>query len=116
IPVESEPGRGSTFRFTARFARSSRPGVETVSPERLAGLRVLVVDDNQTNRHILEEWLTDWRMRPTAVSDASSVLAALAHADEAGEPFSLVILDGRMPDGDGIALAAQSRQRHGASS
>jgi PAS domain S-box-containing protein len=115
ITVHSEPGRGSTFRFSARFARSSLPEVATASPERLAGLRVLVVDDNEANRHILEEWLTDWRMRPTAVGDASSVLAALAHADEVGEPFSLVILDGRMPDGDGITLAAQIRRRYGTS-
>ncbi len=111
ITVQSAPGCGSTFRFTARFARSSRPDTTTVSPERLANLRVLVVDDNETNRRILVEWLTSWRMQPTSASDGAEALAALASAHAAGAPFSLVLLDARMPDTDGVSLAGQIRER-----
>jgi len=117
IAVDSEPGRGSTFTFAARFARSSRPAPDTrsVSPERLEDLRVLVVDDNESNRRILAEWLTSWRMRPLAVDDVASALDTLARAEQSGAPYSLVLLDSRMPDGDGITLAAEIRERFGAS-
>jgi len=54
------------------------------SPERLADLRVLVVDDNETNRRILEQWLQSWRMRPTAVGDAAAAISELARAHDAG--------------------------------
>jgi len=114
ITVQSAPGCGSTFRFTARFARSARPDSTTVSPERLANLRVLVVDDNETNRQILVEWLTSWRMQPRAASDATQALAALASAHSARAPFSLVLLDARMPEIDGVALAGEIRRRWGA--
>ena len=83
----------------------------TVTPERLANLRVLVVDDNETNRRILVEWLTSWRMQPTPASDATQTLSALASAHAAGAPFSLVLLDARMPDIDGVTLAGEIRRR-----
>jgi len=111
ITLESAPGRGSTFRFIARFARSSRSDGAMASPERLADLRVLVVDDNETNRRILEVWLKTWRMRPTAVGDAAAAMRELARAHDAGTPFALVLLDARMPDTDGVTLAGQIRQR-----
>jgi PAS domain S-box-containing protein len=111
ITVESAPGRGSTFTFTARFARSSRSDRTMTSPERLADLRVLVVDDNETNRRILVEWLQSWRMRPTAVVDAPAAIRELARAHDAGTPFALVLLDARMPDTDGVTLAGQIRKR-----
>jgi PAS domain S-box-containing protein len=113
ITVDSAPGAGSTFRFTARFARATRPEVVTMSPERLANLRVLVVDDNEANRRILVEWLTSWRMQPTAVGDAAAALGALTSAELAAAPFSLVLLDARMPDTDGVQLAGQIRQQWG---
>src|SRR5271165_4883699 len=96
-----EPGRGSTFSFTARFGRSSkRAGAGTgESFDRLDNLRVLIVDDNITNRQILEEWLQNWRMRPVAVGDGAAAVDALLHAVRSDEPYSLVLLDGRMPDG-----------------
>ncbi|HEY0469737.1 MAG TPA: response regulator, partial [Polyangiaceae bacterium] len=118
ITVKSEPGRGSTFGFSARFARASNHEVPVtgISPERLEALRVLVVDDNETNRRVMEEWLTNWRMRPTSVGDAASALDALVRAEQTGEPYSLVLLDGRMPDVDGITLAGSIRKLFGAAS
>jgi two-component system sensor histidine kinase/response regulator len=115
LTVDSEPGRGSFFTYTARFARSSwykEPGI--VSPEGLEGLRVLVVDDNATNRGIVGKWLTSGLMRPTAVGDATSAWQELGRGEETGDPYSLVLLDGRMPGVDGITLAAQILERYGA--
>jgi two-component system, sensor histidine kinase and response regulator len=107
VSVESEPGRGSRFRFTARFGRGA-PGVmpETARPRtRLRNLRVLVVDDNATNRRILEEVLTQWRMRPATAESGRLALHALKRAASANRPFSLVLLDANMPEMDGFALA-----------
>ena len=80
--VESEVGRGSTFHFTAVFDRRRPPSHPTPSSSRQAldGLRVLVVDDNATNRRILEEMLASWHMKPTAVGDAPTAMAALRKA------------------------------------
>jgi CheY-like chemotaxis protein len=69
------------------------------------------VDDNATNRHILEEWLRGWRMDPVAAGDGLAALDALWHAASAGRPYALVLLDARMPDTDGLALAAEIRKR-----
>ena len=111
VAVESEPGRGSTFRFTAEFG--SQPAPPSGPHERplvdLHGLRVLVVDDNATNRQILEEWLRGWRTEPTAVADGFRALDALWSAASLGRPFALVLLDARMPGTDGLALAATIR-------
>ena len=107
ITVESEPGRGSSFRFTAGFGSQSHP--PSGPPERalvdLHGLRVLVVDDNATNRQILEEWLRGWHTEPTAVADGLKAVGALWSAVSAGRPFALVLLDARMPGTDGLAVA-----------
>jgi CheY-like chemotaxis protein/HPt (histidine-containing phosphotransfer) domain-containing protein len=72
---------------------------------------VLVVDDNATNRHILEEWLRGWRMDPTAVGDGMAALDALWHRAANGRPYALVLLDARMPDADGLVVAARIRER-----
>jgi CheY-like chemotaxis protein len=72
---------------------------------------VLIVDDNATNRRILEEWLRGWQMKPVAVGDGVAAMDALWHGTARGRPFPLVLLDARMPDVDGLALAAQIRQR-----
>jgi CheY-like chemotaxis protein/HPt (histidine-containing phosphotransfer) domain-containing protein len=129
ITVDSEPGRGSTFAFTARFGRQPHlPSVVAWSGDRattgggdhaptggppvlLHNLPVLIVDDNATNRRILEEWLRGWQMKPVAVGDGLAALDALWHSTARGRPYSLVLLDARMPDVDGLALAAQIRQR-----
>ena len=113
ITVQSEPGRGSTFAFTAKFGRQPHPAETTpaLPPVLLRDLRVLVVDDNATNRHILEEWLRDWQMSPTAVGDGVAAMDVLWDAASAGRPYPLVLLDARMPDTDGLALAARIRER-----
>jgi len=102
--VESELGRGSKFHFTACFGiqEGRRPEPEPVN---VHGLPVLIVDDNATNRRILEEMLGNWRMRPTAVAGGWTALEELQRAAAAGEPFALVLLDAEMPEMDGFSLA-----------
>jgi signal transduction histidine kinase/CheY-like chemotaxis protein len=103
ITVESEVGRGSVFRFDAHFHVAQEPAASPPAlPPVLDGLRVLVVDDNSTNRRILEDMLRHWAMRPTAVSSAAEGLAAIAAA---AEPFPLILLDANMPEMDGFMFA-----------
>jgi CheY-like chemotaxis protein len=113
ITVDSAPSRGSTFTFTARFGRQPHPPepVTVRPPVLLRGLRVLVVDDNATNRRILEWWMRGWQMEPAAVGDGLAALDALWDAVTLGRPYALVLLDARMPDTDGLTLAAKSRKR-----
>src|SRR6516165_1374585 len=113
ITVDSAPGRGSTFAFTARFGRQPHPPEPGPAPPpvSLHDLPVLVVDDNATNRHILAEWLRGWQMNPTAVGDGMAAMDALWHRAANGRPYALVLLDARMPDADGLAVAAMIRER-----
>jgi PAS domain S-box-containing protein len=112
ITVESEPGRGSRFRFTARF---SLPGARRAAaaqlPAELRHLRVLVVDDNSTNRRILVEMLRHWRMRPRSAGAGTEALDVLEKAAGAGRPFPLVLLDANMPGMDGFTLAERIKKR-----
>jgi CheY-like chemotaxis protein len=73
-------------------------------------LRVLVVDDNATNRRILQEMLTNWRMRPAVVDSGAAALATLQEAISAGDPFALVVTDHQMPGMDGFTLARKIKQ------
>ncbi|HEV3261236.1 MAG TPA: PAS domain S-box protein [Gemmataceae bacterium] len=113
ISVDSAPDRGSTFAFTARFGLQPHPAEPTAAqpPVLLRNLPVLVVDDNTTNRHILREWLRGWQMEPAAAGDGVAAMDALWDAVTLGRPYALVLLDARMPDTDGLALAAQIRKR-----
>jgi PAS domain S-box-containing protein len=113
ITVDSAPGRGSTFAFTARFGRQPHPPEQVAirPPILLRKLPVLVVDDNATNRQILGEWLRGWQMKPVAVGDGVAAMDALWHGTTCGRPYALVLLDARMPDTDGLALATYIRQR-----
>ncbi len=106
--VDSTPGKGSTFHFTVHVNLLPDQAAETEAP--LAGLkdmRVLVVDDNATNRRIFEKMLETWKMRTTLVENGPEALRAVRDAEEHGAPFSLVLLDANMPGMDGFAVARE---------
>ncbi len=106
LQVQSHVGQGSTFWFTIPFTRQIEPQDETAVPAAdLQDLRVLVVDDNATNRLILREIMTNWGARVVEAENGIQGLAALKQAQDAGQPFQLVLLDGRMPELDGFGMA-----------
>ncbi|MFZ3332923.1 MAG: response regulator [Candidatus Acidiferrales bacterium] len=113
--VESEVGKGSTFHFTVRLgvqqASVRRPAA--LQPAQLRDLKVLIVDDNYTNRKVLNGILLRWDMNPTAVDEGASALQALEIAKATGRPFSLVLLDGQMPGMDGFMLAERVNKEPG---
>jgi two-component system, sensor histidine kinase and response regulator len=110
IWIDSELGSGSTFHFSAVFARPAESHAAVpVVPVPLAGLRVLVVDDNATNRRMLEAMLASWQMRPTVVSSGAAALEALDADNQ--EPYAVVLIDALMPEMDGFTLAQQIRGR-----
>ena len=115
IWVDSEVGKGSSFHFTALFGLQKGPAVRYLPEklENLEGLRVLVVDDNATNRRILEEVLRNWRMRPSTADSGQAALEMLAAAGERGAPFRLLLLDVNMPSMDGFELADRIRNLPG---
>ena len=114
IWVESTPGKGSCFHFTARFAKAERsapaPSV-TITPSILEGVRVLIVDDNRTNRRILKGLLTHWRMVSTVACDGEQALAPYQDAIESGQPFGLILTDMHMPKMDGFDLVERLNGR-----
>jgi PAS domain S-box-containing protein len=112
IWVESEIGRGSTFHFTAAFQLAvEEPGEKRHAfPSAVHDMRVLVIDDNRTNRLILEEILKSWAMQPTSVAGGREALETLREARRAGKPYRLVLTDAHMPDMSGFALAEAIRR------
>jgi two-component system, sensor histidine kinase and response regulator len=104
--VESQPGEGSTFHFTLKLAppEKNRSGRNLQRAE-LESLHVLIVDDNGTNRMILDEMLKNWRMVPTLADGGESALMAMRWARDQGNSFPLVLLDGHMPGMDGFEVA-----------
>lgn len=109
IEVDSRPGHGSTFTILVDLQRQiGAPASTSIS---LRDLKVLVVDDNATNRHILLEWLRGWRVEAVTAGDGISALDALWEAANEGNPYDLTLLDARMPDTDGITLAGTIRRR-----
>ncbi len=109
--VESELGHGSTFWFLMRLdvCREDRAVVGRKKLLELEGLRVLVVDDNATNREILSETLRNWHMCPTAVESAAKALDALQDAGPGG--YAVILLDSFMPEMSGIQLARLLKSR-----
>jgi PAS domain S-box-containing protein len=113
--LESQPGQGSTFHFTAQLALQDTASARPIplQPERLRDLHALIVDDNFTNRRVLHGMLTRWGMRPTSVEGSRAALQALEIAKSTGHPFPLMLLDGQMPGMDGFALAEQIQKDAG---
>ena len=104
IAVESVPGKGSVFSFTAAFwrQREERPE-QTPLPEELRGMRILIVDDNTSARTILKELLSSLSCDAMEVDSGEAALKALADAGSTGDtPFKLVLMDWKMPGMDGI--------------
>jgi len=112
IWLESERNQGSRFHFTAKFgiAKELQPQLAPAAKVILRGTPVLVVDDNATNRRILEAMLKGWSMEPTLAEGGKECLVALQRARELGKPFPLVLLDAHMPDMDGFMVAERYQQ------
>jgi signal transduction histidine kinase/DNA-binding response OmpR family regulator len=106
IGVESKPGQGSNFWFTAQLEKQSG---EAKSPRKysldLFDARVLVVDDNATNREILRHQIVEWKMLPGIAATGAEALEILRAAAVAGKPYDLALLDVQMPQMDGFTLA-----------
>jgi signal transduction histidine kinase/CheY-like chemotaxis protein/HPt (histidine-containing phosphotransfer) domain-containing protein len=106
IWLESEVGQGSTFHFSLMLKMiSSDPLSNYQSSGSIAGLSVLVVDDNASNRKLLERMLTNWKMRPVSMTSADAAQAELTRAARMGKPYALAILDAQMPGMNGFDLA-----------
>jgi PAS domain S-box-containing protein len=109
--VESKLGQGSTFHFTVSLAhqeaRVTPAGV--LAPRELRNQTALIVDDNATNRRVLRAMLNRWGMAITAVEGGRAALEALEAVSHGGQPFSLILLDGQMPEMDGFTLTEQIR-------
>ncbi|WP_153557377.1 PAS domain-containing protein [Roseimaritima sediminicola] len=100
--MESEVGRGSKFYFTVQLDRIESDPPKFADVVVVGGTRVLIVDDNKTNRQILCEMVRNWGMQPTEVDNAEAGLAMLREAQQANAPFGLVLSDVQMPDVDGF--------------
>jgi signal transduction histidine kinase/DNA-binding response OmpR family regulator len=115
IWVESEPGKGSSFHFTAslELQRGQQRSVLTREVGALAGLRALIVDDNATNRRILHDTLVAWGMKPVLAEGGPAALELIKAARERSESFQLVLLDCHMPGMDGFMTAERIRRADG---
>ena len=109
IEIQSEVGHGSTFYFTIELPLSTDLPSSRLDFS-LVGVRVLVVDDNGTNRRILEEMLRNWHMKPTAVASGPEALEAMQQAERANSPFQLVLTDCHMPRMDGFMFVEELRK------
>jgi two-component system, sensor histidine kinase and response regulator len=114
IWVESELGIGSRFHFTVKLGTAPSREItvdSSTAPVILRGVKVLIVDDNRTNRRILEGLVTRWGMNPTATSDGEMALAELLAAQTAKDPYDLILTDMHMPKMDGFTLVEYIKQR-----
>lgn len=111
MSVESRLGEGSTFHFLASFEHASlmTPEGNEDDPRVLRDLTALIVDDNATNRIVLEKMLMRWGVRTQSAASGREGLEALYSANAEGEPFSLLVVDGQMPEMDGFQMVHQLR-------
>lgn len=107
IWAESRLGVGSVFHFTARFRFANQPVHRVVVREKsiLENVRVIIVDDNQSNRTILAETVRSWGMIPTTVGESLKAVEEIRKAAARGEPFALALVDFMMPEMNGFQLA-----------
>jgi len=111
IGVISEEGRGSEFWFTARLARQVEGRIAHVkAPADVRGIRVLAVDDNESNREILSSLLSSWEMRPSVAEDGLSAIQMLYQAMKNGDPFRMAVIDMQMPGMDGEQVGRTIRE------
>jgi two-component system, sensor histidine kinase and response regulator len=111
--MESEVGKGSQFHFTTGMrSRGDVVKLATIAaPEILRRVKALVVDDNRTNRRILEKMLQGWEMNPTSVEGGEEALAEVSNAQSIGKPYELILTDMHMPKMDGFELVERIRHR-----
>ncbi len=111
--LESELGCGSQFHFTAEFGMPEGPTLRPSERRSLAGVPIVIVDDNRTSRRATERMVREMQMVPITASNAMEGLAALREARTGGCPFPLVIVDAHMPEMDGFALVQEVRKDGG---
>ena len=109
IGVESRAGEGSTFWFSLPLALDAVPDAVPPAPEQLRGLRVLIVDDHEVNRRVLEEQVTQWGLQARSLAAPQEVIPAMRAAHAGGAPYQFVLLDYQMAVMDGATLADHIR-------
>lgn len=115
IDLTSEPGKGSTFQFTAQFGIGvSKPETSPAGYDFIRSLPILIVDDNNTNRLILEEMVRGWSMQPTIASSGAEALELIRGSYDTSTPFRVVLLDAMMPGMDGVEVAQCIHSSYGA--
>jgi signal transduction histidine kinase/CheY-like chemotaxis protein/integral membrane sensor domain MASE1 len=114
IEVESQPAEGSSFRFTVKLSKALNPValVEPLPYENLKGMKVLIVDDNATNRRILQETVTVWGMIPTLAANGAEAIRLMTDKQQV-DSFQLVLTDNDMPEMNGLAFVEKLRSLPG---
>jgi signal transduction histidine kinase/DNA-binding response OmpR family regulator/PAS domain-containing protein/HPt (histidine-containing phosphotransfer) domain-containing protein len=115
VSLESQPGQGSIFRCTVRFAKQPQSPRAIEPSADLAGQRILIVDDNHSTGVLLQHMTSGWGMEADVASDAAAALSCIEQAYSAGRPYDVAALDLSMPDRDGLQ-AAKDLQAHGTAS